>query len=209
MVIVCSLYARGSFIKLALLHFADMNIDKELIKACIAKKRKAQFQLYKLCYGILMSVCFRYENNKEDAEFLLNKAFYKILTKLESYSEQVPFEAWIRRIAINTAIDEYRKNQRSKLDFVEEPQQVSPLNQLDYNEADKKFDAEELLNLVKKLPPASQRVFNLYVIDGFNHKEIAEKLDMSEGTSKWHLSSARKKLKELMQKMMNNVALLL
>lgn len=186
-----------------------MNIDHQLLEACKRGERKAQFELYQLCYGILMSVCFRYERNKEDAEFLLNKAFLKILTNLESYAENVPFEAWIRRITINTAIDEYRKNQRSKIDYVEEPMLLAGLSEMDYNEADKNFDAEELLALVRKLPPASQKVFNLYIIDGYNHKEIAEKLGMSEGTSKWHLSSARKKLQEMMKKIINNVAVFL
>ena len=186
-----------------------MNIDKELLQACIANKRRAQNELYKQCYGIMLSVCFRYEKNKDDAEFLLNKAFYKILTHLESYQDNVPFEAWIRRITINTAIDEYRKNQRSKIDYVEEPMKSSPLSDMDYNEADKKFDADELLAMVQQLPPASQKVFNLYVIEGYNHREIGDQLDMSEGTSKWHLSNARKKLKAMMTKLMNNVAILL
>ena len=186
-----------------------MNIDHQLIEACRREERKAQFELYKLCYGILMSVCFRYERNKEDAEFLLNKAFLKILKNLDAYADNVPFEAWIRRITINTAIDEYRKNQRSKIDYVEEPMLLAGLSEMDYNEADKNFDAEELLALIRTLPPASQKVFNLYIIDGYNHKEIAEQLGMSEGTSKWHLSSARKKLQEMMKKMVNNVAMLL
>jgi RNA polymerase sigma factor (sigma-70 family) len=86
---------------------------------------------------------------------------------------------------------------------------LAGLSEMDYNEADKNFDAEELLALVRKLPPASQKVFNLYIIDGYNHKEIAEQLGMSEGTSKWHLSSGRKKLQEMMKKMANNVATLL
>tara|TARA_Y100001934_G_C12338255_1_gene768734 strand:+ start:726 stop:1277 length:552 start_codon:yes stop_codon:yes gene_type:complete len=183
-----------------------MNIEKHLLEGCIRGERKAQYELYKLCYGILMAVCFRYERNKEDAEFLLNKAFLKILNNLESYSSSVPFEAWIRRITINTAIDEYRKSQRSKVDYVEEPMQLASLSEMDYNEAEKRFDAEELLALVQKLPPVSQKVFNLYIIDGYNHKEIAEKLGMSEGTSKWHLSSARKKLQEMMRNLMDNVA---
>jgi RNA polymerase sigma-70 factor (ECF subfamily) len=188
---------------------AKFTVDKELLEACVQESRKAQFELYRLSYSLLLSVCLRYEKNKEDAEFLLNKAFYKILKSLKGYQDHVPFEAWIRRITINTCIDEYRKSKRSKLDFVEEPMEQSPMSEMDYNEADKKYNAEELLELVKKLPPASQKVFNLYVIDGYNHKEIAEKLEMSEGTSKWHLSSARKKLRELLAKMMNNVAILL
>lgn len=183
-----------------------MTIEAHLLERCARGERKAQYELYKLCYGILMAVCFRYERNKEDAEFLLNKAFLKILNNLDSYSPSVPFEAWIRRITINTAIDEYRKSQRSKVDYVEEPMQLASLTEMDYNEAEKRFDAEELLSLIQKLPPVSQKVFNLYIIDGYNHKEIAEQLGMSEGTSKWHLSSARKKLQEMMRKLMENVA---
>lgn len=158
---------------------------------------------------MLMSVCLRYQRNKEDAEFMLNQVFHKILINLERYDAKVPFEAWIRRIAINTCIDQFRKESRSKLDYHEEPMDMAPITVMDYNEADKKFDAEELELMIKQLPPVSQKVFNLYVVDGFNHREIGEKLDMSEGTSKWHLSNARKKLKSLLIKMMNNVAVLL
>tara|TARA_R110002072_G_scaffold121230_14_gene254731 strand:+ start:245 stop:805 length:561 start_codon:yes stop_codon:yes gene_type:complete len=186
-----------------------MKIRKELLESCRKEDRKAQFELYRLCYSILLSVCLRYEKNKEDAEFLLNKAFYKILKNLDKYSEHVPFEAWIRRITINTVIDEYRKNKKDIVDYVEEPMNIAPNKAVDYNEADQKYDAEDLQNLIDQLPPISKKVFNLYVIDGYNHKEIAEKLSMSEGTSKWHLSSARKKLKALVLKLMNNVAVLL
>lgn len=189
--------------------FELMNIQTELIEACRKEDRRAQFELYRVCYSILLSVCLRYERNKEDAEFLLNKAFYKILKNLDKYSENVPFEAWIRRITINTVIDEYRKNKKDIVDYVEEPLQSAPNKAVDYNSADQKFDAEELQILIDQLPPISKKVFNLYVIDGYNHKEIAEKLNMSEGTSKWHLSSARKRLKALVLKLMNNVAILL
>lgn len=187
----------------------NMKIEKELIESCKKEDRKAQFELYRLCYSVLLSVCFRYEKNKEDAEFLLNKAFYKILKNLDKYKDNIPFEAWIRRITINTVIDDYRKNKKEKIDYVEEPMLAAPVTAMDFNEADQRFDAEELQLLINRLPPVSKKVFNLYVIDGYNHKEIAEKLDMSEGTSKWHLSSARKKLKELVIKLMNNVAVLL
>jgi RNA polymerase sigma-70 factor (ECF subfamily) len=187
---------------------ANFNVDKKLLVECEQGSRRAQYELYRLCYGILLSVCLRYEKNKEDAEFLLNKAFFKILKNLKNYQDKVPFEAWIRRITINTAIDEYRKSKRSKIDYVEEPMPSQPLAGMDFNEAEKKFDADELLEMVKKLPPVSQKVFNLYVIDGYGHKEIGERLEMSEGTSKWHLSSARKKLKAMLTSVMNNVAIL-
>lgn len=186
-----------------------MKIPKELLESCRKEERRAQFELYRLCYSVLLSVCLRYEKNKEDAEFLLNKAFYKILKNLDKYADNVPFEAWIRRITINTVIDEYRKNKKDIVDYVEEPTNIAPNKAVDYNEADQRYDAEELQILINQLPPISKKVFNLYVIDGYNHREIAEKLSMSEGTSKWHLSSARKKLKALVLKLMNNVAVLL
>lgn len=186
-----------------------MDIDHKLLEGCKKGERRAQFELYRQCYSILLSVCLRYERNKEDAEFMLNEVFYKILTHLDRYDTSAPFEAWIRRIAINTQIDEYRKKSRSKIDYHESPMDLAPLTVMDYNEADKKFDAEELENMIRKLPPMSQKVFNLYVIDGYNHKEIGEKLDMSEGTSKWHLSSARKKLKAMMRKLLHHVAVML
>jgi RNA polymerase sigma-70 factor (ECF subfamily) len=137
---------------------------------------------------------------------VLNNVFFKILKNLKNYDPNIPFEAWIRRIAINTQIDEFRKKSRSQIEYHEAPMQLANLTMMDYNEADKMFDAEELEIMIRTLPPTSQKVFNLYVIDGYNHKEIGEQLNISEGTSKWHLSSARAKLKELMRKILNNVA---
>jgi RNA polymerase sigma-70 factor (ECF subfamily) len=86
-----------------------MDVDKEILKKCRNNDRRAQFVLYRDCYPILMSVCLRYEKNKESAEELLNLAFYKILTKLDKYAPHVPFEAWIRRGTINTIIDELER----------------------------------------------------------------------------------------------------
>jgi RNA polymerase sigma-70 factor (ECF subfamily) len=186
-----------------------MDITPKLLKDCLAEKRRAQQEMYRLCYPVMMSVCSRYERNQDDAEALLNQAFLKVLTKLDTYKERVPFEAWLRRITLNTAIDQHRAKKRSKLDYHEEPGAELELNDQVINEAEMKHDAEELLGLIQKLPPMSQQVFNMYVIDGYNHKEIAQKLSMTEGTSKWHLSNARKNLKQMLHKLMNNVALLL
>jgi len=186
-----------------------MKVSKELLKRCKKNESKAQFELYKVCYGSLMAVCNRYEKNKEDAEGLLNLAFFKILTKLDKYKPQVPFEAWAKRITINTIIDEFRKKARDKHTFYDDLEINIPISTMDFNEADQKFDAEELENMIKQLPPVSQKVFNLYIIEGYNHREIAELLGISEGTSKWHLSTARKTIKEMLKKIMNKVALLL
>lgn len=178
-----------------------MLVESSLLKDCQNNGRRAQFELYHKCYGILMSICLRYEKNNQDAEELLNLGFLKIVTKLDKYQPQVPFEAWIRRIMINTIIDEFRKNKKAKetieyTDFsgAHEARSVA------YNDADRAFDAEELEIMIRQLPPVSQKVFNLHVLDGYSHKEIAEQLDISVGTSKWHVSNARKLLRAMLEK---------
>ncbi|RMG77972.1 MAG: sigma-70 family RNA polymerase sigma factor [Bacteroidetes bacterium] len=186
-----------------------MLIPEEIIHGCIKNKRKAQFKLYKLCYGFLMGICFRYKNNKEDAEEMVNIGFMKILSHLKDYQKNkshIPFDMWIRRIMINTLIDDYRKNKRlsektDSVDFSESTQNHG----VGYNSADLEMDAEELLLLIQKLPKETRKVFNLFAIDGFSHKEIAEMLNISVGTSKWHVSVARSQLKEMIINKQNKV----
>jgi RNA polymerase sigma factor (sigma-70 family) len=184
-----------------------MQIRIELIKSCIACERKAQFELYKSCYGLLMSICYRYEKNKEDAEEMVNMAFLKILKNIQHYQQKVPFEAWIRKIMINTIIDRYRTNKRMNetmlnTDFSESKHHN---NSYDLNEADLAYNAESLENLLLHLPEMSRKVFNLYAIDGFSHKEISDMLGISEGTSKWHVSTSRVKLKDLLIQLNNSL----
>lgn len=176
-----------------------MEVNKDILNSCINNDRKAQFLLYKSCYSVLLSVCLRYENNREDADFLLNKGFLKILTKLNTFKHDRPFIAWIRRIMINTIIDEYRKShkQNSVVQFRDIQADGLDSRWVEYNAADLDFEAEELIEMIQKLPPESRKVFNLYTVEGYAHKEIAEMLGISDGTSKWHLSFARKKLREM------------
>ena len=183
-----------------------LKIPPQLLDDCIRGDRKAQFQLYKSCYALLMGVCIRYKKNEADASAVLNAGFLKILKGLKSYKPEVPFEAWARRIIINTIIDEFRKDRKVKelIDYVDMSGPDTYDIAFDYNQADKRFDAAALESLIKQLPPVSQQVFNLYAIDGYKHREIAKMLGISEGTSKWHLSFARKKLMEWMNKAMNS-----
>lgn len=175
-----------------------MNIPATIIQECIAQDRKAQAWLYKRCYPVLMSICLRYGNDESEAAALLNTAFFKILTKLNTWKEPTPFDAWIRRITINTAIDHYRQHMRkySHVEYADMQESHHADLAVDYNEADRQFDAEAVLQLVRKLPPVSQQVFNLYAIDGYSHKEIADMLNIAVGTSKWHVSSARKTIQK-------------
>ena len=175
-----------------------MQIDKKLVKACKKGDRKAQYQLFKRCFPVLMGVCTRYRRDRHEAESMVNSGFLKILSNLDKYTTKVPFEAWIRRIMINTLIDDFRKQKKYQETF-EHRDFTEPIhdgNLIDFNEADQNFDAEQLLQMIETLPPMSQKVFNLFAIDGFSHKEIAKMLGISEGTSKWHTNFARSKLQE-------------
>lgn len=171
-----------------------MPVNKELLKSCLEKDRRAQHLLYKECFSFLMRVGYRYANDKEEAVSLLNMAFLKILTQLDKYNEEIQFEFWAKKIMINTVIDEYRKKKKHDEKFVTKDwsEEVEQHYFIDKDRADKKYDLEEILILIKALPKASQNVFNLFVIDGYSHKEIADQLGISEGTSKWHLAEARK-----------------
>lgn len=147
-----------------------------------------------------MSICIRYTRNQDLAKETLNVGFLKILNNLEKYKEEVPFKAWIRKIMINTLIDEYRKQKKQSevIDYVEEYFDNSDYAEL--NSALERINTAQIYELITKLPPMAQQVFNLFVIDGYSHKEIGEKLNIEEGTSKWHLNSARVKLKEMLEK---------
>ncbi len=178
----------------------DMDIQLKLIDGCINRDRKAEYELYKLTYSYLMSICIRYTRNEDKAKEVLNMGFLKIITNLDKYKPEVPFKAWIRRVMINTLINEFKKEKihYSHVQYVEEYYETDKY--ADINNAITKIDADQIYSFIAQLPPASQQVFNLYYVDGFKHKEIAEMLDISEGTSKWHLNSAREKLKELLKK---------
>ncbi|MBL4755353.1 MAG: RNA polymerase sigma factor [Flavobacteriales bacterium] len=151
-----------------------------------------------------MGICIRYEEDKEDAAALLNKGFLKILNNIGKYRKDVPFEAWIKRIMINTGIDEYRKNRKTKeLVLNVDLESMEYLNTqvtVDFNLIEDNINVEELEFMLKSLNKELQMVFNLYEIDGFSHKEIADKLGISERTSKRYLSTARTTLREMLIK---------
>lgn len=155
--------------------------------------------MYRECYPILMSICSRYFKNDLDSRAILNDAFLKIILNLEKRSQQIPFAAWIRRIMLNSIIDHYRNNKSyfENMELAELPQ-LQVVSQHDVS-LQVHYDAEELLSMVRELPPMTNRVFNLFAIEGYTHSEIAEVLHISEGTSKWHVSTARKLLNEKLQ----------
>lgn len=185
-----------------------MHIDTTILKACASDDRRAQKQLYEYCFKAFMPLCLRYHTNEEDARASLNIAFLKIVNAISTINcEEVNFNAWAKRIMTNTLIDEYRKtkNHLSHFQGKETERELDFLAESTRNNAENDFGYAAIMKLLTEIPSVSAKVFNLYVIDGYNHKEIAEMMEMSEGTSKWHLSTARKLLREKLEKMNSDI----
>lgn len=144
-------------------------------------------------YSALGAICMRYTRNEQDAIELLNDGFLKIFKNVQQYDRtKGALYTWMSRIVTNCCIDFLRKQQEVYFSPVDEYAEEVQLD----NRVLQNMDAQELLFLIRQLPPATQLVFNLHVIEGYPHKEIAEMLNMREGTSKWHVNEARKQLQK-------------
>ncbi len=173
---------------------------EQLIEGCLANNRRAQEGLYRQFYGFAMSIALRYSRDEHDAADILSNAFVKVFKSIRSYdSAKGSLHAWIKRIVVNEGLDHIKSRQRFsenvEVETVEEPE----VN----NGALERMGAEEIMELIQKLPPATHAVFVSYVVEGYNHREIGERLGISEGTSKWHLSEARKFLQQQLQQLNN------
>lgn len=159
----------------------------KLIKACVNDERKAQKRLYDLFASKMMMICIRYSKSESEAEDILQESFIKIFKHLKDLREYSNVAAWIKRIVINTALN----FQRSKL-YLYPMVDVEHLK-IAYDEsvALSGFHRDELLKMIRELPLGCQVIFNLYAIEGYTHKEIAKKLNISEGTSKSQYSRAK------------------
>ncbi len=175
-----------------------MQIDNYLIEQYKNNERKAQEELYKKLFPYLMGICYKYFLSKETSKEIVNTAMFKILTQIHQFNNEYPFKIWASKIAVNCIIDELRKKQKfSNIEYVDTYNSNS--DYLEINPALSKMSANEILNLIDKLEPTEKTVFNLFVLDGYLHKEIAELLNISEGTSKWYLNQARTKLKKMLE----------
>lgn len=178
-----------------------LEYDRILIRQCLKKNRKAQNELHKRCYNVLIPVCWRYATDKDQAVEYFNLGFTKILFNLKKYKTNVPFELWCRKVMINSVIDEYRKSRKYKERVeLKEQQDLGRMMKVENRLSEAQ---EDMLDVIKsklnRLPPMTSRVFNLYAIDGYKHHEIASLLNISEGTSQWHYSMAKKRIRELVR----------
>ncbi len=167
-----------------------------LLEGCRNGNRRSQELLYKQFYGYAMSICLRYTRTRDEAIEVLNDGFMKVFTKTEKYDPEKSFKGWVRRIMINTALDYYRQNLKHYFHEDVSVAENAPENETILS----KLAHEELILLVQRLSPAYQMVFNLFVIDGYSHEEIAEQLTISVGTSKSNLARARENLRNMLKK---------
>ncbi|HEY0732619.1 MAG TPA: RNA polymerase sigma factor [Chitinophagaceae bacterium] len=168
---------------------------EEIIRDCKKGNRRAQEKLYKNYYQAMMSLCLYYTKNETDAVEVLNTGFLKVFHNIKRYeSTQASLYTWIRTIVINSCLDHIKAKKTGGHEELDEAADVHIESAVV-----SKMNAKELLDMVRQLPPATQAVFNLYMIEGYSHKEIAALLGISIGTSKWHLSEARKQLQNMLE----------
>ena len=181
---------------------SSTNTLEHIIQGCIKANRDSQKQLYKLYYGFAMSICMRYSTHYTEAEEIVNDGFLKIFKKIDAFepsyqSYEASFVGWIKKIFIHTAIDNYRKNNKSytipimddsHLEISENS--ASPIDNMSY---------KEIIALVQKLSPTYRTVFNLFVLDGYKHEEISKQLNISVGTSKSNLAKARINIQKMLK----------
>ncbi len=181
---------------------------RKVIMGCLNNDRKAQEELFRMYYGRMLSVCMRYTVDRDTAEEVLQEGFIKIFEKLDAFDYKGSFEGWMRRIISNTAIDNIRKSKRNpflsdndedfKIGFenpIVEEEELELVN----------LKAEIAMEAVCQLSPAYRSVFNLYVLEDYTHKEIAEILGISEGTSKSNLSKAKLNLQKILKEKFMNI----
>ena len=170
--------------------------ESDLIKGCLAGNRRMQEELYNRFSPRMYAVCLRYAGNAEEAEDILQEGFVKIFKKLDSFRSEGSFEGWVRRIFVNTSIEHFRRKRY-----------LMPVTEKEENTLEGKYTSvldelgeKDILALIQELSPGYRTVFNMYVVEGYTHKEIADMLGISEGTSKSQLSRAKVILQEMVKK---------
>ncbi|NNE26051.1 MAG: RNA polymerase sigma factor [Saprospiraceae bacterium] len=169
--------------------------ESEFILACINNEEWAQKKLYEDHYPVMYPVCLRYANDQEEAMDILHEGFIKVFRHIGKYQVGTSLKAWIKRIMINTSIDFYRRKSRRRSENIEEAHYLSS----DNPDAISELTAEEIIEALQELTPAYRSVFNLYIIEGYSHREVSQLLDITESTSRSNLVKARQKLRVILE----------
>ncbi|AWV99585.1 RNA polymerase sigma factor [Arcticibacterium luteifluviistationis] len=178
----------------------SLDLD-EILDGCLKKRSSAQKHLYERFYGFAKSIALRYASSSDEVQEMMNDGFLKIFSKLELYDRNQSFEAWFKTVMVRTCIDYYRKN-HSRVGMVD----IDDLHYLSYDDnLLAKLSAEEILDLMKHLPPSYRAVFSLFIVEGYSHAEIGKMLGINEGTSRSNLSKARVKMQELIKRYSSDI----
>lgn len=175
-------------------------MDKELlqiIKDCKKKKSKAQRKMYDRYASMVMAVCMRYMSDRERAQDMLQDSFVKLFDKIDKYDSTGNFDAWVRRLTANTCLDQLRKDKKQLMDVHIDDVQIDGK----YSTILDKMGADDIMEVVMELPDGYRTVFNLYAVEGYSHKEIAEMMNISENTSKSQYSRAKKLLRDRLEEL--------
>ncbi len=168
---------------------------KDCVKKCADNNRRAQERLYRHYFDEMYKLCRSHARDEDEALLILNNGFLKVFKNIHTFRFEGSLEGWIRKIIFHAISDYFRKNRRPfiypLLEDYDRPVEHNALDDLYY---------EDLMDMIRLLPDASKKVFILYAIEGYKHREVAEELGISTGTSKWHLSNARKRLKKLIKR---------
>ncbi len=170
------------------------NIHQEIIDQCKEGSQKAQFQLYKLYYRPMFSICMRLINNAAEAEDVMQEAFLNAFTKIDTYKGEVSFGAWLKRIVINRSLD-YLKKRKVKFEEINEKTNQIP----DYQMEIKEVNMKVIKDAIQKLPDGYRVVLSLFLIEGYDHEEISQILGISNSNSRTQYLRAKNKLKELLK----------
>lgn len=174
-----------------------LNIHQDLIDKCKEKNQKAQFQIYKLYYQSMFNTCFRIVNKKSHAEDIMQEAFLIAFEKISTYSNEVSFGAWLKKIVVNKSLDHLRKQKYEFETFEEEIHDFE--DDIEIAETDNNKTAEKLKNIIQSLPDKYRIVFSLYHLEGYDHDEISKIMNITASTSRSQLTRAKQKIIEMMK----------
>jgi RNA polymerase sigma-70 factor, ECF subfamily len=183
-----------------MIDLTDKVTVEKLVSSASKGDRKSQQQLHQMFYGKMLSACMRYTDDIDDAKDILQDGFLKVFNNLKLFENKGSLEGWVRRIIVNTAIDSIRKNKELFVELNDDRTLIIDDHDEDLEmQQYQHLQAETIIGLIQKLSPVYKTVFNLYVIENYSHKEIAEQLNISIGTSKSNLAKAKMNLKKLFE----------
>ncbi len=179
---------------MAVYRYTPESADEVLVEGCLQQDRLAQKYLYQRYFGKMLGICMRYAGNRDEAEEILNTGFFKVFKSIHNFKGTGNLAGWIAKVILYTAIDWARSQTtyKKRMNFNAVKEEST------FNDGLQNLAVEAIFENIQQLPVATRTAFSMYAIEGFTHKEIAKKLNISQGTSKWHLSEARKKLKHLL-----------